>query len=29
LGWAYTLATKVVPLGRGEVSERGGDVYVA
>ncbi|MEX0663188.1 MAG: Rieske 2Fe-2S domain-containing protein [Acidimicrobiia bacterium] len=29
LGWAYKLATKVVPLGRGEVSERGGDVYVA
>jgi nitrite reductase/ring-hydroxylating ferredoxin subunit len=28
LGSVYKLATKVVPLGRGEVSERGGDVYV-
>jgi len=25
---AYKLLTRVLPLGRGEVSERGGDVYV-
>ena len=28
LGWAYQQLTKVVPLGRGTLSERGGDVYV-
>lgn len=28
LGTAYKLLTKVLPLGRGEVSERGGDIYV-
>ncbi len=28
LGAAYKLATKVLPLGRGVVSERGGDIYV-
>ena len=28
LGSAYKLLTRVVPLGRGKLSERGGDVYV-
>jgi nitrite reductase/ring-hydroxylating ferredoxin subunit len=28
LGSAFKLLTKVLPLGRGEVTERGGDVYV-
>lgn len=28
LGSAYKLLTRVLPLGRGEVSERNGDVYV-
>jgi len=28
LGAMYKFMTRVVPLGRGEVSERGGDVYV-
>ena len=28
LGAAYKILTKVLPLGRGEVSERGGDIFV-
>lgn len=28
LGAAYKLLTRVLPLGRGEVTERGGDIYV-
>ena len=28
LGSAYKLLTRVLPLGRGQVSERGGDLYV-
>ena len=28
LGVAYKLLTKVLPLGRGVVNERGGDIYV-
>ncbi len=29
LGWSFQLLTKVIPLGRGRVIQRGDDLYVA